>query len=168
MTPPSEAVERLTRLEAGEEYAAVYQMADAANIYRADLRAVLDVLGSEGLEAVEPLVRRLRMYCEEWAEDGYIKSGALHDIFTDKLPSLLAALSPVERWRGISSAPVNEVVQIWRPSQFRDDNVFVAEWEDGELWKVGDGKNWHPLRGRDPTHWRPLPEAPASGGTVDG
>ena len=36
---------------------------------------------------------------------------------------------------------------------------FTCAWDD-DWWQVWDGKNDHPLRGSEPTYWRPLPKGP--------
>lgn len=97
---------------------------------------------------------------------------AIRDIakLNDCLVAARAILSTLEHadeaegWRGMESAPKDGTpILITRETPFESEEGWhVVRWGDDEWWICHDGKNDHPLRGPDPTHWRPLPARPSS------
>lgn len=70
--------------------------------------------------------------------------------------------SGVAGWQPIETAPRDDtLILVWRSTVYSDDPFVVVRWEN-DWWQVHDGKNDWNLRGPDPTHWMPLPEAPGT------
>lgn len=80
-----------------------------------------------------------------------------------KVSLLAAPVLPDRGWRPIEGAPRDERVLIFRPSDFLEDRIFTVFLDEDDWWSVHDGKHDHHLRGNQPTHWMPLPDAPAEG-----
>lgn len=59
------------------------------------------------------------------------------------------------QWRPIGSAPKDGSEIIVK----NKISTFAASWVD-KWWAIYDGREWHSLRGSDPTHWMPIPAAP--------
>lgn len=72
----------------------------------------------------------------------------------------LASPAKVSGWQGIETAPRDERVLIFRPSEFLEDRIFTAYLDDLDWWSVHDGKHDHHLRGNMPTHWMSLDDLP--------
>lgn len=60
--------------------------------------------------------------------------------------------TPILIHRAESDFPLEEAFHVVRWDAFFDDE---PKW-----WQVHDGKNDHPLRGPEPTHWRALESPP--------
>lgn len=91
------------------------------------------------------------------------RKGALLRAETAEAAPRAAPVLPDRGWRAIESAPRDERVLIFRPSDFLEDSIFTAFLDEDDWWSVHDGKHDHHLRGNQPTHWMPLPDAPAEG-----
>jgi len=98
-----------------------------------------------------------------------------HFLPTPPRPGQIAPPKPpeapavAEGWRPIESAPRDgSAILITRPTDFPSEEAYhVVRWDGspGEgWWQVHDGKFDHPLRGPDPTFWKPLAAAPARQG----
>ena len=69
-----------------------------------------------------------------------------------------------DSWRAIETAPKDgDAILITRPTLFTaEERWHVVRWDEvDEMWVCHDGKFDSYLRGPDPTHWMPLPAAPA-------
>lgn len=63
-----------------------------------------------------------------------------------------------ETFLPIETAPKDGThILITRPTMHVEEAWHVVRWDD-DWWQVHDGKNDWPLRGPDPTHWKPLPK----------
>lgn len=66
-------------------------------------------------------------------------------------------------WQRLETAPKDDtLILVWRETNYSDDPFVVVRWEN-DWWQVHDGRDDLPLRGPEPTHWMPLPEAPTPG-----
>lgn len=50
---------------------------------------------------------------------------------------------------------------------YQDNGIWVnkiscCQWGMDDWWIVNDNKHFPPLRGAEPTHWRPLPKPPVT------
>lgn len=72
-----------------------------------------------------------------------------------------ALAEPGDGWESMDSAPRDGTpILITRPTQFpAEEGCHVVRWSD-DWWVCHDGKFDTPLRGGDPTHWRPRPSPP--------
>lgn len=60
------------------------------------------------------------------------------------------------KWQPIESAPRDgTLILVARINQAHpEDEQHIVRWDD-DWWQVHCGKNDHPLRGDEPTHWMP-------------
>ena len=78
--------------------------------------------------------------------------------------ALIAAARERERvrWQPIETAPRDETDCLVTNDRGQFVAWFDSSWDNDGWWMVSDGKNIeYPLRGKEPTHWMPLPGTPA-------
>lgn len=68
-------------------------------------------------------------------------------------------------WQPIETAPKDgtTVIVFVPPGKYHSGRTVTVRWTERDIgyWHVDDGKRGpFPLRGGEPTHWMPLPEAP--------
>lgn len=181
-TGTSGLVERIERvLHHAEAYEAPADgIAYGEHILRfADIRALIASLSPVPVDEVTDAMIDAGLE----AAQGYVRSKGHHAPDTDELTpdalvqmrsyvaaivgAALTASRPYDDgWMPIETAPKDgRYILINAPSH--DGGMTVAcfdeSWNDEGWWLQDDGKNPElPLRGKEPTHWRSLPDAPAA------
>lgn len=132
---------------------------DAAFIASANPAVVLALLSEiEGLKA-----ERDALIAVDEAGEGLRQASRDRTYEAERQLAALRTQAP-DSWRPIETAPKDgDAILITRPTLFTaEERWHVVRWDEGdEMWVCHDGKFDSYLRGPAPTHWMPLPAAPA-------